>query len=336
MKKLESLQYARAIAAMLVVIDHTVTQFSLYQSTGIDFIDAILKKTINMGNIGVYIFFVISGYIMSYTTKNKTFNIAYANTFLRKRVKRIYPLYWIYLSIFLALWAAGLAMRSYHYSAYQIISSYLLIPYGVTDNKITPPVLAQGWTLIYEMFFYITFALLIMLGTNKKIMPLLLLAFFSLLMALSQSNLLPSNELNIFFSKWLLFLFVAGILIEKNQQVITKTLIGVNNYTLWSLAATLILIATYIDKPVIIDYLLSTLALILILPIDQDRKGLLKVGDASYTIYLSHSFIVLAYGIISKNISNMWVCLIAGLITVFTSVILGVILYEKLEKRIHS
>lgn len=336
MKKLESLQYARAIAAMLVVIDHTVTQFSLYQSTGVDFIDAVLKKTINMGNIGVYIFFVISGYIMSYTTKNKIFNIAYANTFIRKRVKRIYPLYWIYLSIFLMLWVAGLAMRSYHYSPFQIISSYLLIPYGITDNKITPPVLAQGWTLIYEMFFYITFSLLIMLGTNKKIMPLILLALFSSLMAISQLTLFPIKELNIFFSKWLLFLFVIGILIERNQQVITKTLSGIDNYILWSLAATIILLATYIDKPVIIDYLLSVLALILILPIDQDRKDLLKIGDASYTIYLSHSFVVLAYGIMSKNISNMWICLIAGLITMLISVTLGIFLYGKIEKRIHS
>ncbi|MDP8602230.1 acyltransferase [Serratia marcescens] len=157
MKKLESLQYARAIAAMLVVIDHTVTQFSLYQSTGVDFIDTMLKKTINMGNIGVYVFFAISGYIMSYTTKNKNFDILYAKIFIQKRIKRIYPLYWIYLSIFIALWAVGLAMRSHHYSFSQIIYSYILIPYGVTDDKITPPVLTQAWTLRYEMFFYITF-----------------------------------------------------------------------------------------------------------------------------------------------------------------------------------
>lgn len=168
MKKLESLQYARAIAAILVVIDHTVTQFSLYHSTGMPFVDTLLKKTINMGNIGVYVFFAISGYIMSYTTKNKIFDFRYGLTFFKKRIMRIYPLYWIYLTLFLSLWAAGLAMRTYHFDTGQIIASYLLIPYGVTNDKITPPVLAQGWTLIYEMFFYLTFTLLIMLKLSKK------------------------------------------------------------------------------------------------------------------------------------------------------------------------
>ncbi|HIF6659654.1 TPA: hypothetical protein ACX37L_004831, partial [Serratia marcescens] len=94
-------------------------------------------------------------------------------------------------------------------------------------------------------------------------------------------------------------------------------------------------IATYVEKPVIIDYLLSILILIFILPIDQGRKSLLKIGDASYTIYLSHSFIVLAYGIISKNTSSMWICLITGLLSVLASAVLGIFLYEKIEKRIH-
>ncbi|NMU43971.1 MULTISPECIES: acyltransferase family protein [Serratia] len=335
MKKLESLQYARAIAAMLVVIDHTVTQFSLYQSTGIDFIDTMLKKTVNMGNIGVYVFFVISGYIMSYTTKNKTFDVSYAKVFIQKRVKRIYPLYWVYLSVFLALWGLGLAMRSHHYSVSQILFSYLLIPYGITEDKITPPVLTQAWTLRYEMLFYITFAFFIMLGTSKKLMPILLLVFFSALVMLSHLNIFPAAELNLFFSNWLLLLFVLGILLEKNQHVITKVLAGVNNHTLWIITTILILIATYIDKPVILDYLLSVLILIFILPINQDSKTLLKIGDASYTIYLSHSFIVLAYGMVSKSTSNIWICLISGFITILASAILGILLYEKIEKRIH-
>lgn len=174
-----------------------------------------------------------------------------------------------------------------------------------------------------------------MLGINKKIMPMLLLVFFSALVVISQLNLFPLSELNIFFSNWLLLLFVAGILLEKNQDVITKLLTKTKNHTLWVIATLLILIATYIDKPVIIDYVLSILILIFILPIDQGRKSLLKIGDASYTIYLSHSFIVLAYGIITKNTSSMWICLLAGLITIFASATLGIFLYEKIEKRIH-
>ncbi len=335
MKKLESLQYARAIAAVLVVIDHTVTQFSLYHSTGIPLVDTLLKKTINMGNIGVYVFFAISGYIMSYTTKNKKFDFQYALVFLKKRIMRIYPLYWIYLTLFLSLWAIGIAMRTYHFDAGQIISSYLLIPYGTTNGKITPPVLAQGWTLIYEMFFYLAFTLLIMLKSKKKIIPFLLFLIFTSLMIISRHELFNLSEVNIFFSKWLLLLFVAGIVIERNQETITRILGNVNNTLLWSSAAVLILLATYINKPITVDYLLSIIILILILPINQERKNLLKIGDASYTIYLSHIFFVMAYGMVVKNITDITVGIIMAIATAVISIIAGIILYDRVEKKIH-
>ncbi|CAI1054249.1 acyltransferase family protein [Serratia grimesii] len=335
MKKLESLQYARAIAAMLVVIDHTVTQFSLYHSTGMPFVDTLLKKTINMGNIGVYVFFAISGYIMSYTTKNKIFDLQYGLIFLRKRIVRIYPLYWIYLTVFISLWAVGLAMRTYNFDIGQIIASYLLVPYGITNGKITPPILAQGWTLIYEMFFYLAFSILIMMKLNKKAIPLLLfLIFFSLMLA-SRNGLFPLDEINIFFSKWLLLLFVAGIIIERNQEIITQVIGSVNNTILWSLTFILILVATYISKPIIVDYLLSLMILALILPINQNRRNLLQIGDASYTIYLSHIFFVMTYGMLVKNITNITLGITMGIATAFTSIIAGVILYNIIEKKIH-
>lgn len=153
MKKLDSLQYARALAAMFVVVAHTVNQFHLYSSTGDVFFDEIIRKTTRLGDIGVYIFFVISGYIMSYTTKNKAFGLKYSTVFLKKRIFRIYPLYWIFLTLLVVLWAAGIALRSQDIDATKIIFSYLLVPHGVTESKIDTPVMSQSWTLSYEMFF---------------------------------------------------------------------------------------------------------------------------------------------------------------------------------------
>lgn len=144
-----------------------------------------------MGNIGVYVFFAISGYIMSYTTKNKIFDLQYGLIFLRKRIVRIYPLYWIYLTVFISLWAVGLAMRTYNFDIGQIIASYLLVPYGITNGKITPPILAQGWTLIYEMFFYLAFSILIMMIIKQKSNTTTIIFNFLLINASIPKRIIP-------------------------------------------------------------------------------------------------------------------------------------------------
>lgn len=112
MKKLDSLQYARAFAAIFVIIAHTVNQFYMYSTTGNKLFDEIIRRTTHLGDLGVYVFFVISGYIMSYTTKNKDFGVEYASTFIKKRLLRIYPIYWIFFTFLVILWAAGIALRS--------------------------------------------------------------------------------------------------------------------------------------------------------------------------------------------------------------------------------
>lgn len=152
---------------------------------------------------------------------------------------------------------------------------------------------------------------------------------------MSRNELFKISEVNLFFSKWLLLLFVAGVIIERNQHVITSLIGNTNNTILWILVSILILAATYISKPITVDYLISIVILILILPINQERKNLLKIGDASYTIYLSHIFFVMAYGMLVKNISNVSLNIFLGIIIAFISIIAGVVLYAVIEKKIH-
>lgn len=154
-------------------------------------------------------------------------------------------------------------------------------------------------------------------------------------MIMSRNELFKISEVNLFFSKWLLLLFVAGVIIERNQHVITSLIGNTNNTILWILVSILILAATYISKPITVDYLISIVILILILPINQERKNLLKIGDASYTIYLSHIFFVMAYGMLVKNISNVSLNIFLGIIIAFISIIAGVVLYAVIEKKIH-
>ncbi|KQN74829.1 hypothetical protein ASE94_00375 [Devosia sp. Leaf64] len=105
------------------------------------------------GIIGVDIFFVISGFIMAYTTRQSW---GMVGRFVCARVTRIYPLWWLCLLIEAPIIFSYLTGFWDEYGAYYI-KSLLLLP--ATNPGGEPyPVLSPGWTLIYEMIFYAVFA----------------------------------------------------------------------------------------------------------------------------------------------------------------------------------
>ena len=136
-----SIQYLRAFAAFGVVLFHSL------DGTGHDF---------PFGAAGVDLFFVISGFLMWTTT---TRDDAEIKRFITSRVRRIVPLYWIATLLTLSL--SSLAPTFFYQATWQpdhVIKSLLFIPQiGVAGGIF--PVLYQGWTLQYEMFFYALFAL---------------------------------------------------------------------------------------------------------------------------------------------------------------------------------
>ena len=84
-KPLYSIQIVRALAATLVVISHIGR--SLLLKAGIDITDVTV-----LGSAGVDLFFVVSGFIRVHTTTTGRFD---ARQFMRQRVTRIAPLYWL-------------------------------------------------------------------------------------------------------------------------------------------------------------------------------------------------------------------------------------------------
>jgi exopolysaccharide production protein ExoZ len=100
---------------------------------------------------GVDIFFVISGFIMWVTTAAKP--AITAAHFYMDRVIRIVPLYWFLTVIALAI----VTVTPAHLAA-----SLLFIPYPTQAGF--APALLPGWTLMYEMFFYLLFGAAIKLS----------------------------------------------------------------------------------------------------------------------------------------------------------------------------
>ena len=143
---LKNIQLLRALAANGVVLAHL---YVVEQKYGQGMI--VLPASAQMGAMGVDLFFVISGFIMALLVRGATWR-----KFLVDRVTRIVPAYWFYTTLVLIL---SLLYPSFVNSSVEgqpsILRSYFLLP----DS--TGPLLAVGWTLIHEMYFYLACAMIL-------------------------------------------------------------------------------------------------------------------------------------------------------------------------------
>ena len=152
-KRLLSLQVYRAMAALLVVLYHLTDQ----SSKRFDY--SFLGGAFVFGYTGVDFFFVLSGFIIFFVHSQDIGRPHRLVSYLQKRFVRIYPIYWIIagakLAALLALPAiadsAGSGVRYF-------ISSFLLLPQRVL------PIVGVAWTLSYELLFYLLFAVAIAYG----------------------------------------------------------------------------------------------------------------------------------------------------------------------------
>ncbi|RIY02473.1 acyltransferase [Aureimonas flava] len=164
---LVNVQILRLVAALLVVFTHAhfdVSNIAARRGTG--FASAGLLDW----GLGVDIFFVISGFIMYYTMRDRFGEPGVARDFLRRRAIRVVPLYWIVTTLMLAsTLAVGSAVNNPSHDPAHILASYLFLPWPRADGLIFP-VLSLGWTLNYEMLFYLVFALALGLGRRAGLL----------------------------------------------------------------------------------------------------------------------------------------------------------------------
>ncbi|MBR0697927.1 acyltransferase [Bradyrhizobium lablabi] len=140
-----TIQYLRGVASVMVVLHHIRNPWPhLYNPFG----------TFEMGEAGVDIFFIISGVVMYVSSR-----VEAPTVFVGLRVIRVAPLYWI-LTLCAAslLLLSGAAKRGVTF-VNDVILSALFVPHHSTIFSGTIwPVLNPGWTLYFEMYFYLIFA----------------------------------------------------------------------------------------------------------------------------------------------------------------------------------
>jgi len=120
------------------------------------------------GQAGVDIFFVISGFVMMISSTRLLLKENPARLFLWRRILRIVPLYWLLTGLRLAMITIKPSISVHAKpSTWNIISSFLFIP-SMTPDGPDHPLIIVGWTLNFEMLFYLLFAIALTLVHSRK------------------------------------------------------------------------------------------------------------------------------------------------------------------------
>lgn len=285
MKPIISIQYLRAVAAILVVIYHHVNALRETHAPSIGEFHA--------GAFGVDIFFVISGFIMWTIAASRPTTPL---NFMKRRIIRIAPLYWAITFV------TAVVSTKHGFSIdltpdfVRLFNSLFFLPQWSDQYNLVAPIVLVGWTLNLEMFFYVVFALALFLKPNHR-----LIVICGVLFLLAASRLIGEAEhpaLNLYtesiviefgFGVLLGWAYMGGLsdFIEKPRH----WLIGV---ALIAVAIVALAILKGYPQPRGLAWGLPALAICLgtlfLEPLIARRPvGLLKfLGDASYSIYLIH------------------------------------------------
>jgi exopolysaccharide production protein ExoZ len=251
------------------------------------------------GALGVDLFFVISGVVIASVTAGRFGSPRNARVFLYHRLARIFPIFWIYTTLTLI----ARRISGDHIQSFSLIASYLLIPTHL------PMILLQGWTLSYELYFYLAFFLLLLL-VPERIAPWLLALWGIAVIALKlHIGLSPSPIVQLLITPSVLE-FLAGCLlfhIYRRGRLHPAAGIVLLATSVLGLAAIILYTAHIHAAPFwIIDHpwrrpLLygSFATLFLFGAMELERTGIIRylpllsyLGDWSYSIYLSHALVL--------------------------------------------
>lgn len=291
---LDNLQICRAFAAITVVLGHALHDAGVVaERRGIEAPAPDIDWT-----FGVDVFFVISGFIMVHVSGRDFARPGAAWQFLCRRLIRIVPLYWALTTIMLAvglllpqLLAIPIGSLSY------VVSSYLFIPewrVGAPVPEIRP-LLALGWTLNYEMLFYVALAGVMFLPVKRAIAALSVL--FTAAVTARYVFDIQQTQL-MFWSDPIILEFLMGCYLALARQA------G------WRLPAPAALLLATIGlagllansgsaaelRPLMVGLpallLVAAAALGPSLPRLAPTRVAILLGDASYALYLSHPLFI--------------------------------------------
>ena len=338
--KLEALQGLRAIAALLVVIDHAIDTLVVKAGAGSEY----LQFGYFLGDFGVKTFFLISGFIMVIAHYKDFGRSGGTVGFLKKRLIRVVPLYWLATLVY----GAKLTLQGNAPGVVESLKSLFFVPYQDALGH-WQPIYGLGWTLNYEMIFYLVFAAALLLKPRWGI-ALVATVFVSLVFGVSYLDVATKSELGVlfFWGQSIVLFFVAGMFIGvthlylAERQRLLSLRFDDGLILASALAGLVCLLALNWDVSRVSGSIeaLACILMVAICTLTTDvakvgpvRRLFAKLGDASYSIYLTHSFLLGPAGRISGYLGMENIILFSILMLIGAS-ILGMLVFRWVEKPI--
>lgn len=325
MKSIVELQALRGLAVMMVVFGHVHQAQERFMGP------ALLGDMAYVGFAGVDVFFVISGFIIHYLYRQVKSPDA---SYFLKRLNRIYPLYWLYSALtLLAFIVMGNSFAEID-AEQDLIGSFALIP--INQSQLLP----IGWTLVHELYFYLVYGL-VLFAPSRWRLPLL-----GLWGAVTLASILFGRE---GWSMWATLalspfnlLFLAGVLMAEFFSVAQRyKLVGamfalfgfaLGSWYTYQYGLSGLNVPTHripIFAPLAIGTVWAILAYKPAMPAIAS-----KLGDWSYSIYLSHLLVISAVAVIGTPILTAMPLtgLMAYLAFLSASIIFGALSFRLIEK----
>jgi exopolysaccharide production protein ExoZ len=276
-----AIQYLRAVAAGLIAFQHAMG------------VPAFVHYAAHFGTVGVDLFFVISGFIMWTTTETSRRSPV---QFWLARIVRIVPLYWIFTTLYVA--AALITPESFyvvHLKAAHIIKSYLFVPATHPNLGLIAPVYTLGWTLNYEMFFYLLFGFCLFIPSPRLRFAVLAGAF--LLLVAGGLLVQPQGAVVRTYTDPIMLEFLAGVMLAILTPLLMRggTIAGLLLLAGAVAWVTVVYSHGFVPERIVSHGIPAVTAVAGALMIERAARARpsrlwLVLGDASYSIYLAHPF----------------------------------------------
>ncbi|NHA07931.1 acyltransferase [Mucilaginibacter sp. HC2] len=309
--QIESIVLLRGIAALGVCFVH------FYLTNGVQY-GQLLTQLFFSGQLGVSMFFVISGFVLPYSLSQKNYTIKAFPNFLLKRSIRIDPPYWATIGLlFLLGWVP------WHLDINRLVLHvFYLIPlfknYQWYNNIF--------WTLCIEFQYYILLGLFFpLLMRFKALVSILIFLLISLICMLLKVNI---RELIFTY----LYDFAAGYIVFQYfiKKISLKT----------ALICLIAFCAIVAFKVSILTGFIPAVTGLTILLLDKKIPALLLLlGNISYSLYLTHTIMMPLYLRFAKSyVSNQaFLCVTAILLSIIFAYFFYIIIEKpalKLSKKV--
>ena len=295
-----SVQVMRGLAAVAVAVYHTHLILAQPEYGGVDVLGAVASR----GWLGVNFFFVLSGFIIMFAHINDVGKPDRVGNYLWKRFSRVYPVYWVFLTLFLVAAYKGVGHPNFSWNAPNILSAYALV-------KLAEPLslpLQVAWTLFYEMTFYAVFAVLVL---NRTVGVVVLAGWMISILVCSLVLGYEPGLLQMWSDMWGAY-FLVGMCVyflfrrldrRWGMPILASGLVLLLVMG-WKVASGRVSVTQ--KDPVALLLLAVPFALILLGgALGEQRykwhppKFLLSLGDATYSIYLVHSSVISVVALVS-------------------------------------